>query len=96
MASRMSAGVTIPSKWPYSSWTSAMGTSAWRSTLSASRASTVSGMTGAVPHMGSDVERLAPEECGDKLPDLHDADHVVGRALAHRKSRVNRRDQALA
>ena len=27
IASRMSAGVTMPSKWPYSSWTSATGTS---------------------------------------------------------------------
>ena len=47
IASRMSALVTTPSKWPYSSWTSAMctGDPLIRSTTSS--ASTVSGMVGA-------------------------------------------------
>jgi hypothetical protein len=48
MASRMSAGMTTPSKCPYSSCTSAIGTSASRRTSRASRASRVSGMTGAL------------------------------------------------
>ena len=42
-----SPGVTIPSKWPYSSWTKAIGTSASRSTVNASIASIWSGTIGA-------------------------------------------------
>ena len=42
-----SPGVTSPSKWPYSSWTKAIGTSESRSTVIASIASSWSGTTGA-------------------------------------------------
>ena len=47
-AAMIEPGVTMPSRWPYSSWTRASGTSAERSTASASIASIRSGITGAV------------------------------------------------
>ena len=66
MASRMSPGVTMPSKWPYSSNTSAMCTTEPRIAFSTSRALERSITTGACLTMARHVERLAANSASSR------------------------------
>ena len=90
-------GVTIPSRWPYSSWTSASGTSALRSTASASIASIRSGMTGAVAAQSLQDRASAPSSsAGEHVAGLDDADDIVDRAVGDRNPAVRRFEQRRA
>ena len=90
IASRMSPEVTMPSKCPYSSKTSAMCTVDERMARSTCSASERSITTGACRIMRADIERLAVGEKVDEVLEDEHADDLVGIAVLHRQPRAVR------
>ena len=95
MAPRMSPGVTMPSKCPYSSNTSAMCTTELRMAVSTEIASARSSTTGA-GFTSARMSSGAPEaKMSIRSLRTEHADDLVGLALMHRQHRAVRRAQHL-
>lgn len=92
MASRMSAGVTMPSKCPYSSWMSAIGTTALRNTSRRVKGVCRVRYHWSLADVGFEVERLAGCQRSKWLSGPHHTSKCIRRSLSdrHRECSVAR------
>ena len=95
-AASRSAGRHQPSKWPYSSWTKAIGTSALAQHVQRVHRVDLVGHDRRLAHQRAQVERLARDQGGDDVARLDDADQLVDRAFGDRDPVVRGLDQRCA